>query len=430
MRIRRYTGKDAQEAMLKVKMDLGSEAIILSTRKVRRKGITGLFCKPLTEVLAATDEEYGRTKETPAPSSRPIMETVTYNRHGEKKSPAGDNRMESLENRVNQMESMLERIFESVEKKSNTEAKPAPAENGNLSEDLPVFGKKKAAEAAGDRSSEPSGGKNGDTGKEKSDAYELLRKVLSDNEVESSIIEKLIGKLRQFVKNQDSYEEISGIAEKILQKILGQPQGIQFRQDGKPTTVMFIGPTGVGKTTTLAKLAADYTLNHPKKVALITADTYRIAAVEQLKTYAEILNIPVSVIYSPQEIKTAIEQHQDKDLILIDTAGRSHKNPAQLTELKQLVAAAEADEVFLVLNCAMNRLACREILTQYSFMKKFKLLFTKLDEALVPGVILNARYATGKPLSYTTAGQSVPDDIEIANVEEIVRNVLQIREND
>jgi flagellar biosynthesis protein FlhF len=188
---------------------------------------------------------------------------------------------------------------------------------------------------------------------------------------------------------------------------------------------LFLGPTGVGKTTTLAKIAANYSLNHKKKIGLITADTYRIAAVEQLKTYAEILNLPVSVIYTPDEIHEAILEHQDKELILIDTAGRSHKNAEQFSELKMLVAAAEADEVYLVLNSSMGPRACREILNHYSFLKEYKLLFTKLDEALVPGIIINVRYATGRPLSYTTAGQSVPDDIEVANTAQIVKSIFQ-----
>ena len=191
---------------------------------------------------------------------------------------------------------------------------------------------------------------------------------------------------------------------------------------------MFLGPTGVGKTTTLAKIAADYSLNHKKKIGFITADTYRIAAVEQLKTYAEILNIPISVIYTPQEIKEAIANYSDKELILVDTAGRSHKNAEQFAELKMLVASAQADEVFLVLSCNLGRTACKEIINHYSFINNYKLLFTKLDEAPVPGIILNARYATGKRLSYTTAGQSVPDDIEVADVENIVRSILRVNE--
>ncbi len=438
MRIRRYTGKDAQEAMIKVKMDLGSEAIILSTRKVRKKGIAGFFTKPLTEVLAAIDEDYGAKKEAsePAKKTRPAM--GTYNRAAEvQPSYAPDNRVDSLESRVKQMESMLERIYIKVAKNqqdsNGIDKQDQNSTKGFKPTAQPAVENIKGTEVNRNvppqnspvKSMEETGKKKEDTG-----AYERFRKLLSDSEVEKTITDKLIEKVKQFVKNHESFEEICAVAEKILQKVLGQPQGIEFREDGKPTIVLFVGPTGVGKTTTLAKLAADYSLNRQKKIALITADTYRIAAVEQLKTYAEILNIPISVIYTPQEIKTAIESHQDKDLILVDTAGRSHKNAGQFSELKMLIQAADADEIFLVLNCGMGRMACREILSQYGFLKKYKLLFTKLDEALVPGIILNARYTTGKPLSYTTAGQSVPDDIEIANIGEIVKSIFQTREND
>lgn len=475
MRIRRYTGKDAQEAMLKVKMDLGSEAIILSTRKVRKKGIAGLFSKPLTEVLAAIDEDYGNKKETSEAPKKPKTGLGTYNRQGEMQPPAeAENRVESLESRVKQMESMLEKIYNRVgnnqsertgvrkEEKEKGISPAAPvmfdSENnletvlihqtgpnkgkdsnqrtisGQASEAVKKNEVNRASGINSESATKTAAGANKvtetDKAPENNEAFTQFKRILSDNEIEPAIIEKMIEKIRQFVKNPDSCEEIIAVAEKILQKVLGQAQGIQFREDGKPTVVLFVGPTGVGKTTTLAKIAADYSLNHQKKVGLITADTYRIAAVEQLKTYAEILNIPVSVIYAPQEIKTAVSEHQDKDLILIDTAGRSHKNAAQFSELKMLVSAAEADEVYLVLNCSMGRLACREILNQYGFLKKYKLLFTKLDEALVPGIILNVRYATGKPLSYTTAGQSVPDDIEIADIEEIVKSMLQSKEND
>src|SRR5690606_3941734 len=118
----------------------------------------------------------------------------------------------------------------------------------------------------------------------------------------------------------------------------------KLRSDGRPQVVIFIGPTGVGKTTTLAKIAADFTLNRQKKVGLITADTYRIAAVEQLKAYSEILNIPILVVYSPNEVQDAIRELSDKDLILIDTAGRSHRNKSHFDELKALANSAEADE--------------------------------------------------------------------------------------
>jgi flagellar biosynthesis protein FlhF len=206
--------------------------------------------------------------------------------------------------------------------------------------------------------------------------------------------------------------------------LLGEPEPIKLKEDKKPYVAIFIGPTGVGKTTTLAKIAADFTLNRQKKVALITADTYRIAAVEQLRTYAEILNLPVTVVYSPSEIKDAIERLSDNDIILIDTAGRSHKNKTHFDELKALVSAANADETFLVMSCNTSRIAIREIIEYYAFIRNYKLLFTKLDESSVPGVILNARYMTGKPLSYTTAGQSVPDDLDIADAKQLVSSIL------
>jgi flagellar biosynthesis protein FlhF len=146
--------------------------------------------------------------------------------------------------------------------------------------------------------------------------------------------------------------------------------------------------------------------------------------VEQLKTYAEILNLKVTVVYSPGEIKDAVDRLSDNDLILIDTAGRSHKNKAHFDELKALVNAVNADETYLVISSNTSRIAVREILEYYAFIKNYKLLFTKLDESPVPGVILNARYMTGKPLSYTTAGQSVPDDLDIANVRQLVTSIL------
>jgi flagellar biosynthesis protein FlhF len=180
----------------------------------------------------------------------------------------------------------------------------------------------------------------------------------------------------------------------------------------------------VGKTTTLAKIAANYALNQSLKVGMITADTYRIAAVQQLKTYAEILGIPISVIYAPGEIKKAIAEYGEKDLILIDTAGRSHRNKAQFDELKQLVAESGADDVFLVLSSTTGLKNNREIINNYSFLNQFKLIFTKADETPTLGMILNARMMTGKCLSYVTVGQSVPDDIEVASIEKIARNLI------
>jgi flagellar biosynthesis protein FlhF len=247
---------------------------------------------------------------------------------------------------------------------------------------------------------------------------------LVKNEVEIDVAKRIMESVYAKVGESASVNETAAVLHSVISEILGKPETIKLNKSGKPTTIIFVGPTGVGKTTTLAKIAANYLLNLKKSVGMITADTYRIAAVEQLKTYAEILGIPVSVVYSPNDIRDAISRYSDKDIILIDTAGRSHRNKAQFEELKTLITASGADEIYLVLSVTTSIRNCREILSSYDFLADYKLIFTKTDEAPVQGIILNVRYMTGKVLSYITTGQSVPDDIEIANVEKISKNLI------
>ena len=163
--------------------------------------------------------------------------------------------------------------------------------------------------------------------------------------------------------------DTTSILYSLISELLGKPSTIKLREDGKPTVIVLVGPTGVGKTTTLAKIAAHYALDHKKNVGLITADTYRIAAVEHLKTYAEILGMPLKVVYSADEISEALEGYKDKDIVFIDTAGRSYKNKPQFEELKTFVEASCADEVFLVLSTTTGMKNCREIIENYSFCK-------------------------------------------------------------
>ena len=253
---------------------------------------------------------------------------------------------------------------------------------------------------------------------------QLFYSNLVKNEVEPEISRNIVDKVGEQLCDEENSTDAATVLYNEVFSALGKPETITLRSDKKPTVVIFIGPTGVGKTTTLAKIAAGHSLEKNLKVGLITADTYRIAAVEQLKTYAEILGLPISVIYTPKEMKSAIEAYQDKDLVLIDTAGRSYRNKTQFEELKELVTESQADEVFLVLSSTSSIQNNKEIIDNYRFLDEFKLIFTKTDESPTLGMLLNARMMTGKALSYVTIGQSVPDDIEVASADKIARNLI------
>ncbi|MEE8385196.1 MAG: AAA family ATPase, partial [Dehalococcoidia bacterium] len=199
---------------------------------------------------------------------------------------------------------------------------------------------------------------------------------------------------------------------------------LELSATDRPTVVAMVGPTGVGKTTTIAKLAANMKLREGQSVGLITIDTYRIAAVEQLKTYAEILQVKLVAVTTPQEMQPAISKMADLDLILIDTAGRSHKDEMRIAELGRFLAAARPDQVHLVLSSTSTERAVREAITNFSVLRPQHLIFTKLDEAVGFGVILNVLRSADLRLSYLTNGQSVPADIEPATPRRVAQLVL------
>jgi len=405
MKIRRYMGTNAQEAILKVKMDLGSEAVILNTRKVRKKGLLSMFAKPMFEVLAAIDNDFDSKKgrEQPGQEERHQQKlqkqhcTVFGNYPNEQdkviniNSHKKEEKINELENKISNMESTLNKIYQQMH---NASPKIITATQEEKQQKL------------------------------YSKVLQQFYDNLIKNEVDVDIAKKIADTVNEKIGDSSGINETASLMYNIISGILGKPETITLRDDKKPNRIIFVGPTGVGKTTTLAKIAAYYSLNMKKSVGLITADTYRIAAVEQLRTYADILGMPVNVIYSPGEIKEAIELYSDKDVVLIDTAGRSHRNQFQFEELKSLIVASEADEIYLVLSTTTSVRNCKEILASYSFLKDYKLIFTKVDETPINGIILNAKYQTNKKLSYFTTGQCVPDDIEVVDTDRITKNLL------
>jgi flagellar biosynthesis protein FlhF len=194
---------------------------------------------------------------------------------------------------------------------------------------------------------------------------------------------------------------------------------------GKRRVVALVGPTGVGKTTTIAKLAANFRLRERRRVGLVTVDTYRVAAVEQLRTYADIIDLPMEVVSTPREMREAIARLSDLDLVLVDTAGRSPRDEVKIQELKSMLGETEPDEVHLVLSCAASAQSLATTAERFTPVGVTSLLYTKLDEATSLGHLLPSTQLSGLPISYLTDGQNVPDDIQACESMRLAQRIFE-----
>jgi len=380
VKIRRFIGRDMNEAMIKVKSELGSDAVILNKRKIKQPGIFGFLKKKVIEVVAAIDEDYKIDTRYPKKSKieRKLKEEVKP-KEIVNKEPVGltDEKIDkltelvlNLENKINQMEGKDQIIIENTVKKE--------------------------------------------------DKFDQYIKLLVSRDIREELANKIMNKVDQRISiHSNSDLTVLNAIKMVIKDILDKPITIKSNYN-EQKVFMFVGPTGVGKTTTLAKLAAKLSLRESKKVGLITSDTYRIAAVEQLRTYSDILGIPLSVIYEPVELKDAIDSFDDKDYILIDTAGRNYKDNTLQEELRGMIKHIREPEIFLVLSLVADYKNLINVINSHDFIKNYKIIFTKFDEAVTFGNILNIKMLSSKKLSYITTGQSVPDDIEVLNTDALI----------
>jgi flagellar biosynthesis protein FlhF len=252
----------------------------------------------------------------------------------------------------------------------------------------------------------------------------LVKKQLTDNEVTPEHADEIISELDVSSQSQNLDVILSSVYQKIVLK-LGQIESIEIAEE-KPRIVFFVGNTGVGKTTTIAKIASKLTLENKVKVAMFSVDTYRIAAIEQIKTYANILSTPMEVVYTPEDMKNYVEKYKDYDIIMVDTAGRSHTNKEQKNDLLDIINSVEEyeKEIYLVLSVTTKYSDLINIAKTYNELFDYKLIFTKLDETKGIGNILNLKMDTGQPLAYVTWGQNVPDDIGEINPQVIAKKLL------
>jgi flagellar biosynthesis protein FlhF len=442
MEVKKYTEADISTAMDKIRSELGRDAYILSTRNVRRKGIRGLFAKPMVEVVAAYEPPQQRSR----PSQRNAAPAYTAPERTESELHEDARRLDSFFTAVRNsamgppMHPPVTPTYHAGLAAYGQHAVPKPIE--------PEF--KPAGESVNPFTHPAAPKKHNDELKRLSEQVENLAQAiasltvrssltqgvmrpnlrpeiaaliapLQENEVHDEFIAKISDELAAIIDKQEA--DPAEVMEQLLRQYLGDPAPLRLRRF-KRTVVMLVGPTGVGKTTTLAKLAAIYTLNHHAKVGVITTDTYRMAAVEQLRTYAEIMELPLSVVYSPEEMSDALRAHEDKDLVFIDTAGRSPADPAMAPEIAEYVKKSEADEVLLCVAAGTSYSSCLNLVQVYGFLKDYRLLITKLDETPVWGSLLNLRFLSQRPISYTALGQNVPDDIEALNPRKIAEHLM------
>ncbi len=356
MKVRKYYVQDMKEGMLRIREELGPEAVIIQSRKVRKKGLRGFFTSRQMEVTAAVE---------------------TASRFKQAGQANGDDVQKNIQEEIGELRTMINRLL--------------------------------------NRSHMPR--------KDKEQEWEELenwRLQLQQQDVLEELIEDFLTEIKTEIAGEVQLtEEVIGLIlrQKIRKKLRVAPEKSAAVQ-------VFVGPTGVGKTTTLAKLAARYAFYHSEKVGIITIDHYRIGAVEQLRTYADIASLPLEVAVSPGELKRALEKLSNCQRILIDTAGRSTLNIPHIQELAGYLRNLPAAEIFMVISATTKARDLRLICKNFNCMAYNRLIITKVDETDTYGTLLNSIYLSDLPVIYLTTGQNVPDDLCLADVEKMSALIL------
>lgn len=417
MVIKKYIAKTEEAAVELAKAELGKDAVIMNVKKMEPKGIYRLFRKASVEVTAAVDEILPEKEEKEA---LPDFDKLQQAIGNQEFKPAPDSKAAVAEAKKEELIKKNNIIPDDDEEEKSKDSNALEQKLDTLQDLL-----EKQMSASKDEE-EKEEKKEKDEKKERTKAYlDLIRTQMEQNEVESTYVEQIIEDIKDGLPKDASLNKIlSAVYQKIVLKI-GPPQLIDLHSK-KTKYIFFIGPTGVGKTTTIAKIASTLKLSKKVKVALVTSDTYRIAAVEQLKTYANILGIPLKVVYSSDEMTNTMEELKEYDLVLIDTAGRSHNNKEQKEDIQHLLEMVpeEDKEVFLVLSATTKYKDLVKISQSYAEFTKYSLIFTKLDETDTIGNVYNIHMMTGAPLSYMTWGQNVPDDIGKADAQKMAKQLL------
>ncbi len=414
MIIKKFQGKTEEEAIEAAKKELGESLVIMNVKEVRPKGLRMLWTGKYMEVTAAleSEREMVRPATGTGETSRPRSDEPAE--HSSMMKPVLES-SQNIEKKLDSLQTFLQTQMQGAEQSATDEAKEKkPVEEGAVTE------KADKKEKTGEN------GERDKTAEEQQKFIRLIYNTMLDNEVDEKYANAI---LEDVEKTKNPNLPIDAILANVYQKMIlkfGKAEGIRPSGEGA-SVVFFVGPTGVGKTTTIAKIASTFSIEQKKKVALLTADTYRIAATEQLRTYANIMEVPFRIIYSGEELKNAIADFKDFDYIFVDTTGHSHQNGEQMDNTRELLETVKEFgdyQAFLVLSATTKYRDLLNIAKRYSELTKFQLIFTKLDETTTFGNLLNVKLFCESPIAFVTNGQNVPDDIEQFDAQKTVKLLL------
>ncbi len=430
MQVKVFESPDMASGLKLVKKELGPDALILSTRTVR-SGKLGILGKHTLEITAAVDTPWPKQDKTSnkQASAMPPPEHLAYVNNAANSSPSSAENHEpssidtpykigkkpqdfpktarptqpmpenpGIRHEFNELKSIVKSLADEISRLRRTQGS-----DGSLLADL--------------RPDMPTDARSTDG----SQVFDLLLTYGANNETAKTISE--------FTTNNLSSEQIQDkqklclFLQDTISNIL-ETNTPDFSHCDQRQRIALVGPTGVGKTTTLAKIAAGYLSNFSNSIALITIDTYRIAAVEQLKVYGEIMHLPVDVVLTPAQLVQALEKHQDKNLILIDTAGRSPRDTLSIDELASFLQPELAITKHLVLSATNREDELAETIARFSRLGIDNTIFTKVDECINLGIILNTQIHNSAPISYITNGQRVPEDLFTADKRKIAELII------
>lgn len=452
MRVKRYLVDTMPEAMLQIRNDLGGDAVILSTKETKIGGFLGMFRQKKIEVIAAVEnEEQAKPAKKDAPPVRPSMavpknavpqaykktvEVTSQATHNPEAAITTEQTAAALDIRPKQNQKaeteygsqpdsrqadllkllmadsneaqpvkepvrpFADRLGNSPQTDGDTPVSTSPAEDKLLEElrDMKAWMARISRQTAMQQSLP--------------DPLQKLQDRLLQQDVDMVLVQQWIEATYQHWEERgrtlDAPELEAFLGEQIKSFLAGRFGG----GIASNTRMVYVaGPTGVGKTTTIAKMAAEQLFRYHRKVGFITSDTYRISAVEQLRTYASILNVPLEVVQSPGDMQRALQRLSYCDLILMDTAGRNYRNELLVSELQSLFSPVEHSETYLVLSLTSKTQDMKKITEHFSKYGLDKVVFTKLDETGSYGSIMNLIHEYPLHLSYMTNGQNVPDDL-------------------